>query len=103
MDCTLQIFLDNRWIDCAEIGFDNGFCQWNHEVPYAVEHTNAPLSLAEPVDLDLHPTRSEGCSQPPSVASPSKSKACPTSWRRKAWITTSFTSSRNPLIRKSDN
>ena len=57
MDCTLQIFLDNHWIDCAEIGFDNGFCQWNYEVPYAVEHTNAPLSLAEPVDLDLRANR----------------------------------------------
>jgi serine/threonine-protein kinase HipA len=55
MDCTLQIFLDDRWIDCAQIELDNELCQWNYLVMYAVEHTHAPLSLAEPVDMDIRP------------------------------------------------
>lgn len=57
MDCTLQIFLDDRWVDCAQIEFDGGLCQWNYHVMYAVEHTDAPLSLAEPVDMDIRTAR----------------------------------------------
>jgi serine/threonine-protein kinase HipA len=53
MNCTLQIFLDDRWIDCAEIDFSGERCQWDYSVLYAVEHTDAPLSLAEPVDTDI--------------------------------------------------
>ena len=53
MDCTLQIFLDDRWIDCAQVEYGGGPCQWEYSVLYAVEHTNAPLSLAEPVDTDI--------------------------------------------------
>lgn len=53
MDCTLQIFLDDRWIDCAQVQYGGGQCQWAYSVLYAVEHTNAPLSLAEPVDTDI--------------------------------------------------
>ena len=57
MDCTLQIFLDDRWVDCAQIELNGGLCQWNHLVTYAVEHTDAPLSLAEPVDMDIRVAR----------------------------------------------
>ncbi|PCE24985.1 hypothetical protein BWP39_10700 [Paraburkholderia acidicola] len=57
MDCTLQIFLDDRWIDCAEVELNGGLCQWNHLVIYAVEHADAPLSLAEPVDMDIRAAR----------------------------------------------
>lgn len=57
MDCTLQIFLDDRWIDCAEVGFAGGLCQWNYDISYAVERADAPLSLVEPVDLDVRTNR----------------------------------------------
>ncbi|WP_233831212.1 type II toxin-antitoxin system HipA family toxin [Paraburkholderia sp. ZP32-5] len=57
MDCTLQIFLDDSWIDCAQVDFDNKLCQWNYLVMYAVEHTHAPLSLAEPVDMNIRTAR----------------------------------------------
>jgi serine/threonine-protein kinase HipA len=57
MDCILQIFLDDRWVDCAQIELNDGICQWNHLVMYAIEHTDAPLSLAEPVDMDIHGAR----------------------------------------------
>ena len=53
MNCTLQIFLDDRWIDCAQIDFSGERCQWDYSVLYAVEHSDAPLSLAEPVDTDI--------------------------------------------------
>lgn len=56
MDCTLQICLAGDWIDCAEVEFDRGLCQWNYEVGYAIEHTHAPLSLAAPVELDIRST-----------------------------------------------
>ena len=26
MDCTLQIFLDDRWVDCAQIELNGGLC-----------------------------------------------------------------------------
>ena len=45
MNCTLQIFLSDRWVDCAEIGLGN-LCQWNYLVMYAVEHADAAVSLA---------------------------------------------------------
>lgn len=57
MDCTLQIFLNDRWIDCAQVEFNGSLCQWNYLVTYAVEHTHAPLSLAEPVDMDIRESR----------------------------------------------
>lgn len=57
MDCTLQIFVDDRWIDCAQIEFNGGLCQWNYPVTYAVDRTNVPLSLAERVDLGIRETR----------------------------------------------
>jgi len=57
MDCILQIFLDDRWIDCAQIGFDGDICQWNYPVVYAVEHPDTPLSLAESVDMDIRGSR----------------------------------------------
>jgi len=57
MDCTLQIFLDDRWAACAEIGFHAGICRWNYPVMYAVEHPDTPLSLAEPVDMDIRGSR----------------------------------------------
>ncbi|WP_240766785.1 type II toxin-antitoxin system HipA family toxin [Paraburkholderia flava] len=57
MDCTLQIFLDARWVDCAQIERSGGLYQWNFQVMYAVEHTDAPLSLAEPVDMDIRAAR----------------------------------------------
>jgi len=47
MDCTLQIFLDDRWVDCAQIELNSGLCQWNYLVEYAVERPDAPVSLAE--------------------------------------------------------
>jgi serine/threonine-protein kinase HipA len=58
MDCALQIFLNDQWIDCAQIEINRGLCQWNYQVTYAVEHTDAPLSLAEPVDMDIRAARS---------------------------------------------
>lgn len=57
MDCILQIFLDDRWVDCAQIGFDGDICQWNYPVVYAVEHPDTPLSLAESVDMDIRGSR----------------------------------------------
>ncbi|QCP51485.1 hypothetical protein FAZ95_21390 [Trinickia violacea] len=57
MDCTLQIFLDDRWVDCTEIELNGGLCQWNHLVEYAIEHPDAPVSLAEPVDLKIREAR----------------------------------------------
>ena len=57
MDCTLQVFLDDRWVDCAQIELNGGLCQWNYLVMYAVEHTDAPLSLAEPVDINIRAAR----------------------------------------------
>jgi serine/threonine-protein kinase HipA len=57
MECTLQIFLDDRWIDCAQIELNNGLCQWNLPVMYAVEHAHAPVSLVEPVDMEIRTAR----------------------------------------------
>ncbi|RDK03982.1 type II toxin-antitoxin system HipA family toxin [Paraburkholderia lacunae] len=57
MDCTLQIFLDDSWVDCAQIELNGGLCQWNHLVEYAIEYPNAPVSLAEPVDLQIRAPR----------------------------------------------
>jgi serine/threonine-protein kinase HipA len=57
MDCILQIFLDDRWVDCAQIGFDGDICHWNYPVVYAVEHPDTPLSLAESVDMDIRGSR----------------------------------------------
>ncbi|WP_233853946.1 type II toxin-antitoxin system HipA family toxin [Paraburkholderia sp. HD33-4] len=57
MECTLQVFLDNAWVDCAEIEFDRGLCQWSPLVAYALDHTNDPLSFAEPVDMELRSAR----------------------------------------------
>lgn len=53
MDCTLQIFLDDRWTDCAQIEFDDDRCHWNYLIDYAIDHPNATVSLAEPVDLEI--------------------------------------------------
>jgi serine/threonine-protein kinase HipA len=53
MDCTLQIFLDNHWIDCAQIERNGGLCHWNHLIEYAIDHPDAPVSLVEPVDLEI--------------------------------------------------
>jgi serine/threonine-protein kinase HipA len=58
MDFTLQIFVAGHWTDCAQIDFNDGFCQWHYQVMYAVEHMRDPLSLADPVDLDLRSARS---------------------------------------------
>lgn len=57
MVCTLQIFVNDHWVDCAEVDLSGSLCQWNYLVMYAVEHTNVPLSLAEPVDTDIRPAR----------------------------------------------
>lgn len=53
MPCTLQIFLDDHWIDCAEIDFEAGRCQWQYLVMYAIEHGSAPISLREVADMDI--------------------------------------------------
>ncbi|WP_322046336.1 HipA domain-containing protein [Paraburkholderia sp. J67] len=53
MERTLQIFLDDRWIDCAQIEFDGGRCQWSFQIMYAVDHTSDPLSFVEPVDTEF--------------------------------------------------
>jgi len=57
MECTLQMFLDNQWVDCAQIEFNRGLCQWSYGVMYAIEHAHAPLSMAEPVDTVLRTSR----------------------------------------------
>lgn len=57
MNCTLQIFLDDAWLDCAQIEHEDNRRHWNHLVMYAVEHSDAPLSLAEPVDTDFRTAR----------------------------------------------
>lgn len=57
MNCTLQIFLNDRWIDCAEVELTAGLCQWNYEISYAVEHAPTPVSLVEPVGLDIRADR----------------------------------------------
>jgi len=53
MNYTIQIFLHDRWVDCARIDLDRHACRWDYEAIYAVEHTDTPVSLAEPVDLEL--------------------------------------------------
>ncbi|HVW53137.1 MAG TPA: hypothetical protein VHC91_22505 [Trinickia sp.] len=53
MNCALQIFLNDAWLDCAQIEHEDNRWHWNHLVMYAVEHAEAPLSLAEPVDTDI--------------------------------------------------
>ncbi|NML33467.1 type II toxin-antitoxin system HipA family toxin [Paraburkholderia antibiotica] len=58
MDCTLQIFLDDHWIDCAQIELNGALCQWNHLIEYAIDHPDAPVSLVEPVDLEIRATQS---------------------------------------------
>lgn len=57
MNCALQIFLDDAWLDCTQIEHENDRWHWNHHVMYAVEHADAPLSLAEPVDTDIRAAR----------------------------------------------
>ena len=57
MVCTLQIFLNDHWVDCVQVEPGGSRCQWNYLVMYAVEHTNMPISLAEPVDTDIRLTR----------------------------------------------
>ncbi len=57
MVCTLQIFLDDHWEDCAQIELHDGLYQWNYLVPYVVEHTAPPLSLCEPVDTKIRAAR----------------------------------------------
>lgn len=58
MHCTLQIFLDDRWVDCTQIELSGSLCQWNHLIEYAIDHPNAPVSLAEPVDLEIRAAQS---------------------------------------------
>ncbi|OLL33674.1 hypothetical protein BTH42_00410 [Burkholderia sp. SRS-W-2-2016] len=53
MDCTLQIFLNDQWVDCAQIELNSGLCQWNYLIEHAIDHPNAAVSLAEPVDLEI--------------------------------------------------
>lgn len=57
MDCNLQIFLDDHWVDCAQIELNNGRCHWNYSVMYALAHTDVPLSLAQVVDMDIRTAR----------------------------------------------
>ncbi|WP_345891125.1 HipA domain-containing protein [Burkholderia sp. Ax-1719] len=57
MECALQIFLDDQWIDCAAIDWREGRCQWDFQVMYAVEHTHDPVSLVEPVDTEFRYAR----------------------------------------------
>ena len=53
MECTLQIYLDDRWIDAALVQSNGVLCQWDYGVEYAVNHPNAALSFAEPVDIEI--------------------------------------------------
>ncbi|CAM2155915.1 serine/threonine-protein kinase HipA [Pararobbsia alpina] len=53
MECTLQIFLGDRWVDAALIQFTGALCQWDYAVEYVVDHADAALSLIEPVDIQI--------------------------------------------------
>ena len=57
MDCTLQIFLDDQWVDCAEVEHTESACHWDHLVAYAIDHENDRLSLTEPVDFEIRTAR----------------------------------------------
>lgn len=57
MNCSLQIFLDDQWVDCARIEWRRDFCRWNYEVMYAVDYPDVPLSVALAVDTDMRSAR----------------------------------------------
>lgn len=53
MESTPQIFLEDHWVDCAQVEYRAGRCQWSFQIMYAVDHTNDPVSLVEPVDTEF--------------------------------------------------
>lgn len=62
MDCHIEIFHDNQWLEAAHAGFSdivrNGFrandCVFEYDLDYAFGAAPLPVSLALPVDVDRH-------------------------------------------------
>jgi serine/threonine-protein kinase HipA len=62
MDCHIEIFYEDRWVEAAQAGFSdvvrNGFrandCVFEYDLDYAFGKAPLPVSLALPVDADRH-------------------------------------------------
>ena len=62
MDCHIEIFYENQWLEAAELSFSdvvrNGFrasdCVFEYDLDYAFGSAPPPVSLALPVDADRH-------------------------------------------------
>lgn len=56
MECNLQIFAGERWVDCAKITArqDLGGCFFEYDLDYAFGGGVEPISLHYPVNADLH-------------------------------------------------
>ncbi|MGH8853471.1 MAG: type II toxin-antitoxin system HipA family toxin [Telluria sp.] len=62
MDCHIEIYHDDRWLEAAHISFSdvvrNGFrannCAFEYDLGYAFDDTRLPVSLTFPVDADRH-------------------------------------------------
>jgi serine/threonine-protein kinase HipA len=62
MDCHIEIFYEDRWVEAAQASFSdvvrNGFrandCVFEYDLDYAFAEAPPPVSLALPVDADRH-------------------------------------------------
>jgi len=62
MDCHIEIFHENRWLEAAQASFSdvvrNGFrasdCVFEYDLDFAFGRAPPPVSLALPVDADRH-------------------------------------------------
>ncbi|MFC0135389.1 hypothetical protein CR105_14535 [Massilia eurypsychrophila] len=61
MECHIQIFLDNTWVDCAAITVQTlgknpaiGSAVFEYDLDYAFDAKSQPVSLAYPVDAVRH-------------------------------------------------
>jgi len=62
MDCHIEIFHENRWLEAAQASFSdvvrNGFrasdCVFEYDLDFAFGQAPPPVSLALPVDADRH-------------------------------------------------
>jgi serine/threonine-protein kinase HipA len=62
MDCHIEIFHEDRWLEAAQASFSdvvrNGFrandCVFEYDLDFAFGEASPPVSLAVPVDADRH-------------------------------------------------
>ena len=61
MECHLQIFVDDQWLDCATVSTQDASRQtgnarsfFEYDLDYAFDQTMEAVSLRFPVDADLH-------------------------------------------------